>query len=455
MPEKASPTRRSYRRSVGVGVFSFGAVASVTLVSSIVTARLYGVEAFGELALVLAPSLAMNNLSSVREQVGLVKRLSTLEPGSPRITGLALPVFAFSFAFTLLVAIPVTVGAWFVFDGPLDRPDLFDAVLVGMAGYVFVSNTSVNFETILTAFRAAEDLFWVRLHQAIGFLLAAVALHFVWDSVWGLLVATLVAWVTSTGHRIRAAQKYMPLRIDRDELRRGAGELPPIIKFGLKLTPGTIADGISHQIAPWVLGAYTTIAAVGAYSRAWLISSRFIELKGRVTEVLFPTLVERRAQKDEVAEDRALVDSVRYAAVGMLFPAAVLGAVAPGVMALFGPGFEQGADALTILMAVPAIVTLGHPDRRNVGGRPAVGHHRGLDGAHDRGGGADVLADRHDGHRGSRDRTPGRASGRPGRERRDDARERPRFGVALRLGAPGTRDPGRVRACALSGAAGL
>jgi O-antigen/teichoic acid export membrane protein len=300
----------------------------------------------------------MNNLSSVREQVALIRELSTLDAGSPRVTALVLLVFGFSFTLTVLIAIPVTIGSWFVFDGPLDRPDLFGAALVAMGGYVFISNTSVNVETVLTAFRAAEDLFWVRLHQAAVFLFAAIAASFVWDSLWGLLVATLVAGATSTAHRLVAARRYMPMRVRRADLREAAGTLPPMIRFGLKLTPGTIADGVSHQVATWVLGALQAVSAVGAYSRAWLLGSRFLELKGRVTEMLFPTLVERGASGDAEASDRALVDSVRYSAIGMLFPGAVIGAVAPGVMALFGPGFGQGADALAVLMVVPAVVTV-------------------------------------------------------------------------------------------------
>jgi O-antigen/teichoic acid export membrane protein len=105
------------------------------------------------------------------------------------------------------------------------------------------------------------------------------------------------------------------------------------------------------------------VSAVGAYNRAWNLGRRFVEGAWRINEMLFPTLVERRAEGDHHGFDRALIDTIRYSALGMLLPAAAGGGAAAGVMAIFGPGFEQASDALAILLLMPALFTVASIQR--------------------------------------------------------------------------------------------
>ena len=44
---------------------------------------------------------------------------------------------------------------------------------------------------ILSAYRAGRELFWIRLFQALSFLLLALAGGMAWGTVWGLVFATL------------------------------------------------------------------------------------------------------------------------------------------------------------------------------------------------------------------------------------------------------------------------
>jgi O-antigen/teichoic acid export membrane protein len=73
----------------------------------------------------------------------------------------------------------------------------------------------------------------------------------------------------------------------------------------------------------------------------------------RVAEMLLPALVARRAAGDHQGFDRALADSARYLATGLLLLAAAAGGAAYGVMDLYGEGFSRGADALTLVLLVP------------------------------------------------------------------------------------------------------
>jgi O-antigen/teichoic acid export membrane protein len=347
------PERASYSAGFAFGGLSMATTAAITLISSVVSARLYGIEAIGEFALASAPVALVWFLSTVREQPALIRRLATLPPRDGRVTALFLAVLLFSTALTVLATVLVAVGTYFLLHGPIDHPDLFAPALVGLAGYAFLTNLSWNLDAVLVSFRAGRELFAVRLNQALSYLALVVILSFVDDSVWGLVVAMAASWLPPTLHRLWLVRRWMPARVTRPELREGMRALPEMIRFGLKVTPGGIAQGISDELGTWVLGAIGPIAAVGAYNRAWSLSRRFSELNTRLSEILLPTLVERRSRADTTGFDRALVDSLRYAVTLLLLPAAVGGGAAVGVMSVFGPGFDEASKALVLLLLVP------------------------------------------------------------------------------------------------------
>ena len=360
-PRKApvAPARRSsYRESLGMGALSFGALLLIGLVSAVATSRIYGIDVIGQFALVTAPTNVVWYLSSVREQSALIRELAVLSPRAPRVTALFLAILTFSSGLTVVVAALIMVGTYFLFAGPIGHPELFGPALVNMLGYVFVTNIGWNYEAMLSAFRAARQLFWIRLHQLLVFLAIAVGAGLQWGTVWGLVTATIACSFTSLIHRVISGRSFMHVAVSRDEIRSGFDSLPGLLRFGIRATPGTIADGVSNESGTWMLGVFGSIAAVGAYSRAWTLGRRFVEMTYRITEMLYPTLVERWARGDVRGFDRALVDSIRYSTVGLLLPAAAGGGAAAGIMAIFGPGFSRGAGALTLLLLMPAMFTV-------------------------------------------------------------------------------------------------
>ncbi len=350
--------RRSYSSGMGFALASFGSIGIATLLTSVLTARIYGVTVVGEAALAFAPVAVVTLLSTVREQPAMVRKIAKLQPRDPAVTGIWLAVFCFSLALTTIVA-AIGVGlCWLVFHGPIDEPQLFAPAATALAGYVLVINTCWNLDGVLGAFRAGRELFDVRLHQAVMYGVLIVSFSFVSRSVWSLTLAFLLAWTTALLHRLAIVPRVMTWRVSRAEMRAGFAALREIVGFGLKITPGSIANGLSDVSGTWILGVTSSVAAVGAFSRAQNIASRLGELNWRVTEMLLPTLVERRAAGDREGCDRVVTDSLRYAAFGMLLPAAVVGGAAHAVMALFGDGFAPAAGALCWLLLAPWLQTL-------------------------------------------------------------------------------------------------
>lgn len=355
--------RASYSEGAAFGALSFAVMTGLAFVSSVAIARLYGVRTLGEFALVMAPVNAVWYLSSARERPAFVRELATLEPREGRVTALFYAMLAFSAGLTVLVAGLGLFVADIVYRGPIDQPDLFLPALASIVGYVVLTNTGWNVDALFSGFRAGRELFWIRLGQAAAFLALAIVGGIMLDSVWGLVWATIGSAATALAHRLVLARRFARAIVSRDELRDGFRQLPELIAFGLKLVPGSVANGVSNESGTWILGIVSSVSAVGAYDRAWNLGRRFVELNWRVTEMLFPTLVERRAAGDAAGFDRAFVDTLRYCAAGMLLPAAVGGGAAVSVMELFGPGFARASDALAILLLMPAITAMAFVQR--------------------------------------------------------------------------------------------
>jgi O-antigen/teichoic acid export membrane protein len=350
--------RPSFHHGFAFGTISFLTGGALAIVTGIVTARLYGIHAIGEFALASAPTGAVWYLSTAREQPALVKALAPLQPRDPLVTGLFAAIFAFSTALTAVVVAIAALATWLLFHGPISHPDLFLPALASLVGYLVFTNPCWNIDTVLTAFRAGRQLFWIRLHQTLAFLLLAVIGKFMpLPGVWALILALAASYATSLVHRVFVARAWIAIPVPREFVRAGFAELPAMLRFGLKATPGTLANGISNETGTWILGAVSSVTAVGAYNRAWTMSQRLVEVNFRITEMLFPTLVERHNARDHEGFDRALVDSIRYVAMGLLLPAAAAGGAASGIMSLYGAGFEQGSTALAILLVFPSLLT--------------------------------------------------------------------------------------------------
>ncbi|HET6997990.1 MAG TPA: lipopolysaccharide biosynthesis protein [Solirubrobacterales bacterium] len=350
--------RGTYRAGFFFGSLSFGATLLLGFASTVLTARLYGIDVVGDYALVFAPVSALWVLSTIKEQQALIKEITKLEPRHPRVTQLFAAVFTFSTGLTALVALLVAIACAFVFPGPLDAPELLAPALVSIAGYTLVTNTGWNLDSVLSAFVAGRQLFRVRVNEATGFIVLATAFGISWKSVWGLVAAAIGASLIALVHRLVAVRPFVRGRLNLEEYRQGLDYLPALLRFGLKATPGQIAVGISQQGGIWAIGIVAPAAVVGAYSRALVIPKSVQQASMRITEVLFPTLVGRHTGGDGHGFDRAMIDSIRYEVIGMLLLAAALGGAAHSMLEIFGPGFDQAAPALVLLLLFPVLAAV-------------------------------------------------------------------------------------------------
>ncbi len=335
---------------------SFASVGCLSLISSILTARLFGIEVVGEWALVMAPVGALWLLSTVRGQAALVRELTVLQPRAPRVTGLFVAVLTFSTALTVLMGLILGAIAYVIFNGPVGRPELFAPAAASILGYTCLTNVSFNLDGVMAAFVQGQRLLAVRVHEAAAFAVGIVVASFLTASVWGPVGATFAAAASALVHRLVVVRPIMRFRVPRSEIVAGFKTLPELVRFAAKMAPGTLFAGLSQDTGTWVLGVVASIQTVGAFNRAWSLARRLGEFNTRVSEMLFPTLVSRNASGDHEGFDRALFDTMRYVAFGMTVVAAAGGGAAWSIMTtLFGSAFEAGGGALAVLMLYPAL----------------------------------------------------------------------------------------------------
>jgi len=349
--------RASYREGLSFGALSFVLSASLSTVSSILSSRLYGVGVIGEYALAVGAVAYVRLMSTAKERPALIRELATLEPRVPRIGGLFFAVLTFSVVLTWLVSGLALGIVHFMLSGPVARPGLFLPLAVNVAGYALLGNTTDNLEVVAQGFRAGRMLFLCRVTDGLTFLLIAVPLGLTHGTVWGLIIASVGSQFIGVVHRAFRIRAFMRFRTPREELAAGFKTLPGLIRFGLKITPGALADGAANESGTWLVASFNPIGVVGAYGRAYLLVKQFV-LVQYGNEMLFPTLLERRAKGDKAGHARAVVDSLRYVAMGVLLFAAAGGGIAPAIMRVFGAGFVKGANALAVLLVMPMLYML-------------------------------------------------------------------------------------------------
>ena len=162
--------RASFREGFGFAAMSAAAGGVVGIVSSILIARLYGIEVIGQYALATAPMGIVWFFSTVRERPGLIRALNPLQPRSPRSPGSSPPSLHSRLCSPRWCQLSAPASPTLLFNGPIDQPELFAPAVVCLGGYLIVVNTGWNIDGALSAFRAGRQLFWIRLHQAVAFM---------------------------------------------------------------------------------------------------------------------------------------------------------------------------------------------------------------------------------------------------------------------------------------------
>ena len=348
--EDGDKQRPSYTRGLAFAVGSFLSTVLLSVVSSILTARLFGVVVIGEYALVMAPYVLLTQISTLREQIAFVRRIAVLPRRDEQVTGLLVVILAFSTVVTLIAAVLVGLLNALVLNVAIDEGGLLVPSIVLLLSYLLFENVSWNLDMLYSAYGAGKELFVLRLVVAVSFLVVAVGLSTVREDVWTLVIASVASMALGLGARMTVLNRFIQLRVSRAAVREAFRELPAMIKFGISVTPGTAAQSLAFQSMVWFVGALSNTAAVGAFSRALNLAGRLLDAGYRLNEMMFPQLVRQFEVNDRRRFASSLATTIRLGFAALLGIAACGAGAARGVLVLlFGEDFAPGGTALSLL----------------------------------------------------------------------------------------------------------
>ena len=364
-----------YARGLKYSAYDTLSAFVLGLASAIVTARVFGVEVIGAFALAAMLTGALHLVSNVREQGGLVRELTRYAPRAPEARALLWLVLGCSAVITVLVLLPFGALAVFLLSDVFDRPELVAPFAVLTAAYVLLDNTSFNLDAPLVAYRDAQAIWFARAAITVTMIAGALACAIADErSLWALVAVTVAASVVGVTIRLVAVHRLTGLRTDRGQLAAVRERLRPIIWFGVRQTPLNYTEAAIEYTDTAILGATVPLTQIGAYNRAYTLYRRAGQIPVTLSRLYFPTLsaLFHRGERDAMVRVYRL--STRYMTLLLLPVATWVAASAPAVLAVFGPGFDEGATALSILIF--AVVLYGY--QKTAGGLLAAADRPGV-----------------------------------------------------------------------------
>jgi O-antigen/teichoic acid export membrane protein len=351
VPGNDVPEQDRYAHGLKYSLYDTLTSFALGLVSAIVTARVFGAEVIGAFALASLLTGSLHMVSNVREQGGLVRELTRHAARAPESRALLLLVLGFSAALTLAVLIPFGALSVWLLREVFDQPDLVAPFAVLVAAYLLLDNTSFNLDAPLVAYRDGRALWIVRTAITATMIAGALGCAAAGErSLWALVGVTVAASAVGVALRLRAVSRLTGLRSSRREIARVRDRLRPIVWFGVRQAPLNYTETAIEYTDTAVLGASVPLVTIGAYSRAYTLYRRAGQVPIALSRLYFPTLTALFHSGEHDAMVRVQRLSTRYLTLLLVPVATWLAASAPAVLAIFGPGFDEGATALSILI---------------------------------------------------------------------------------------------------------
>jgi O-antigen/teichoic acid export membrane protein len=347
------------RYAHGLKYSAYDTVSSFVLglASAIVTARVFGAEVIGAFALATLLTGSLHMVSNVREQGGLVRELTRHAARAPESPALLWLVLGFSAALTLAVLVPFGALAVWLLREVFERPELVAPFAVLAGSYLLLDNTSFNLDAPLVAHRDGRSLWIARTGITVTMIAGAVVCAVADErSLWALVVVTVAASAVGVALRLLAVGRLTGLRTGRRQIARVRERLRPIVWFGIRQAPLNYTETAIEYTDTAVLGATVPLVSIGAYNRAYTLYRRAGQVPITLSRLYFPTLVALHNQGEHGAMLRVYRLSTRYLTLLLLPVAAWVAASAPAILDVFGPGFDEGATALAILIFVVVLV---------------------------------------------------------------------------------------------------
>ena len=281
---------RGLHRALNVATIGSFVNIGICGFSALVISRVYGAKIRGEFALAYAAVALLPVATSLSEQAALLRQLALEPPRGERGSGLTLATLTLSYVLTVVISPLVASASALYLARAAHLPNAIAPMLCLVGGYILMDKMSWNLDGVLSAYRAAGPLAIASVLGSAVLTTAAILLALGSRSLWSLTIASLIASAVALGYRLFAVRPYLRWRVPWKNYRLGLRELPGIVRFGLRVLPGSLSQSLISQAALWVLGATAPVAVVGAFSRAQSITVKIGDLNYRLAAVIYRTM---------------------------------------------------------------------------------------------------------------------------------------------------------------------
>ena len=336
-------------RSAFFTLLNTGSENLLRLVGNLVLTRLLFPEAFGIMALVQVVITGLRMFSDMGIRMSIIQN----ERGED-------PAFLDT-AWTLQVGrgVVLWLATWLA-AGPVaafyDIPIL--AELLPVAGLVALFQ-GLNSTKLVSANRklVLGRVTLLELSTQVAGLLVLIALAYLWQSVWALVVGSLVAPFLL----MVASHLSMPGRINRFRFEPAAAR--ELVRFGKYIFLSTIAGFLVLQADRAILGKYVSLSDLALYTIALMLASIPLLVQRKLSDRVLLSLYSR-CPPGESAENYNNIARARLLVVGgSVAMAGVLALVGNWLaVVLYDPRYEA-AGPLLVLMAIatlPGVITKGY-----------------------------------------------------------------------------------------------
>jgi O-antigen/teichoic acid export membrane protein len=312
-------------------------------------ARLMGKEVFGELGILLSTFTLLEKLSLFGLGVMATRYVARYREADPartgRVLGLSIVVAA---ATGGALALLVCLGAPWIADTVLDRPDLAAMLMVG-SGLILLYSVIGVLEGALAGFEAFKSLALVNFIGGIVALPAFVYATWV-GGLLGVVSVMVAVGLFQLGIDFACLQRIARVRGCGVRMKGIFGEVEVLRDFSLPVFLSTQTLFGAEWLGSWLLirgqGGFVEMGVFSAATRLQQFVS-FVPLY--VGRALFPALSERHGAGDRAASTRMLKYYILIT-TGLAGVCALgISLLSPFIMSGYGAAFREGWPVLVVV----------------------------------------------------------------------------------------------------------
>ncbi|NMC32988.1 MAG: oligosaccharide flippase family protein [Veillonellaceae bacterium] len=335
-------------------------VSTSHLATSILAARLLGLEEFGEFSIIRSTAVMMSNVAAMGIGVAATKHVAELRNTNPerlgRILGLcSLITLVTSGLFTLALLLLSDSISTISFHSPQLAEPLRVSAL-----YIFFVTLNEYQNGVLAGFESFAKLARINAVQAVGTLLLIATLAWFWGltgAAWALGLSGVLNWYLNR----REIRRQLVVHNIAASYRNILQEKEVLTNFALPVA----FSGIIGAVTVWVCNAFLVrqpegMAQMAIFTAAGSFRSLVMFVPGLVIRVATPVLCNLVGEKNYSASSRVFRINVLISAVTASCAAGAIILLSSELLTLFGKKFGGGVEVASLVAVVSVVEVMAN-----------------------------------------------------------------------------------------------